>query len=89
MRTVPWTPRCGGSARLVDQPVEAPQEGGERLAAIPVGAWISVCRPWLIAAQPAAWAGVGASNVASNQARTAGPNGARGSSMCATTGRRV
>ena len=50
----------------------------------------SACaRPRLIAAQPSAWAFVGASNVASNQARTAGPNGARGSTVRATTGRRV
>src|SRR5829696_10386577 len=42
--------------------------------------------PWLMAAQPSACALVGASNVASNQARTAGPNGARGSSSRAPTG---
>ena len=36
-----------------------------------------------------AWAGVGASKVASNQARTAGPKGARGSRVRAATGPRV
>ena len=44
--------------------------------------------PAEIAAQPSAWACVGASNVASNQARTAGLNGASGSAagVAMTTG---
>jgi hypothetical protein len=40
---------------------------------------MSVWWPLLIAAQPSAWAGVGAANELSNQARTAGENGASGS----------
>ena len=43
-----------------------------RVLPLPVGAWISVCRPAAIDAQPSAWAFVGASKVASNQARTGG-----------------
>jgi hypothetical protein len=46
---------------------------------LPVGAWMSVCSPRAMAAQPSAWACVGASKLASNQARTAGENGASGS----------
>ena len=48
------------------------------------------CNPAEMAAQPSVWAGVGASNVASNQARTAGLKGASGSATTAVpTGRAV
>ena len=47
---------------------------------LPVGAWIRVWRPVEIDAQPPTCAGVGASNADSNQARTAGENGASESS---------
>jgi uncharacterized HhH-GPD family protein len=40
----------------------------------PVGAWISTCAPVAIAGHPRSCAGVGASNVRSNQARVAGEN---------------
>src|SRR5436309_12834039 len=50
-----------------------------RVLPLPVGAWMSVCRPVEIEAQPPTCAGVGASKADSNQARTAGENGARGS----------
>jgi hypothetical protein len=40
---------------------------------------MSVCRPAAIDAQPSAWAFVGASNVASNQARTGALNRASAS----------
>jgi hypothetical protein len=43
-----------------------------------VGAQISVCAPLEIAGQPSAWAGVGCSNEASNQARTLSLNGCKG-----------
>ena len=33
----------------------------------PVGAAMSVCRPWAMAGQPVAWASVGASNRLRNQ----------------------
>ena len=64
---------------------------------LPVGAWISVCRPAAMAAQPRAWASVGASKLVANHARTAGENGPSGSlcgwafagSAIAATGRRV
>jgi hypothetical protein len=42
---------------------------------------MSVCFPLAIDAQPPAWAGVGASNADSNQARTAGEKGASGSEV--------
>src|SRR4029079_5175031 len=50
-----------------------------RVLPLPVGAWIRVWRPVEMDAQPPTWAGVGASNDDSNQARTAGENGASGS----------
>src|SRR5262245_42263954 len=50
-----------------------------RVLPLPVGAWMSVCRPAAISAQPPTCAGVGASNVDSNHARTAGLNAARAS----------
>src|SRR5689334_13994870 len=56
------------------------QRNAASVLPLPVGAWISVCRPAEIAAQPSAWAGVGAAKELSNQARTAGENGASGSS---------
>ncbi len=58
---------------------------------LPVGAWMSVWWPPEMAAQPRAWASVGASKLAPNQSRTAGENGASGSETTAgaTTGRRV
>jgi hypothetical protein len=54
---------------------------------LPVGAWMRVCRPRAIAAQPSTWACVGAANELSNQARTAGENGARGSPAAAAGSR--
>ena len=45
----------------------------------PVGAQISALAPPEIAAQPPAWAGVGASKEASNQRLTGALNGASGS----------
>src|SRR5207244_2892522 len=42
-------------------------------------AWMSVCRPVEIDAQPPTCAGVGVSKADSNQARTAGEKGASGS----------
>ena len=59
-----------------------------RVLPLPVGRG-SACVPRLIAAQPCAWAGVGASNVASNQARTAGPKGASGSALLRSHGTRI
>ena len=51
---------------------------------------MSVWWPPEMAAQPRAWASVGASKLARNQSRTAGENGASGSETTgATTGRRV
>ena len=50
-----------------------------RVLPLPVGAWMSVCSPRAIAAQPSAWACVGASKLASNHSRTAGEKGASGS----------
>ena len=44
----------------------------------PVGAQIRVCAPEAIAGQPAAWAGVAASNEASNHLRTGSEKGCRG-----------
>ena len=55
------------------------QRNAARVLPLPVGAWMSVCRPLEIAAQPRAWASVGASKLARNQSRTAGENGASGS----------
>ena len=45
----------------------------------PVGAWMSVCSPDAITGQPFVCAGVGASNVRSNQARVASENTLSGS----------
>lgn len=50
-----------------------------RVLPLPVGAWMSVCRPAAIAAQPPTWAGVGRSNADPNHERTAGAKGASGS----------
>jgi proteasome assembly chaperone (PAC2) family protein len=50
----------------------------------PVGARINVWRPSLIAGQPRSWAAVGASNVASNQARVIDEN--RSSAVTAASG---
>ena len=47
-----------------------PQRKAARVFPEPVGAQIRVCSPEAIAGQPAAWAGVGASNDSSNQRRT-------------------
>ena len=56
----------------------------------PVGAWISVCRPPLMAGQPSSWARVGVANASANQVRVASLNGARGSEVGgAVTGRPV
>src|SRR5207247_587480 len=52
-----------------------------RVLPLPVGAWISVCRPVEIDAQPPTWAGVGVSNADSNQALTGAEKGARGSPL--------
>ena len=76
-------------ARLADEAVEAPQERGQRLAAAGRRVDQRVLARRRSPPSRRAWACVGASNVASNQARTAGPNGARGSTVRATTGRRV
>ena len=57
---------------------------------LPVGAWINVCRPVEIDAQPPSWAAVGASNADSNHARTGGENGASGSTAAVgVTGREI
>ncbi len=45
----------------------------------PVGAQISVLSPEAIAGQPLSWAGVGASNDASNQRLTGAENGCKSS----------
>src|SRR5689334_6807781 len=55
-----------------------PQRKDARVLPEPVGAQISVCLPEAIAGQPAACAGVGASNEASNHRWTGSENGSRG-----------
>src|SRR4051794_7178039 len=78
-RTVPGAERDGGGDGF-----RASRSRHHRKAArvlpLPVGAWISVCLPVEMDFQPPTWAGVGASKADSNQARTAGENGASGSS---------
>ena len=56
-----------------------PQRKAARVLPEPVGAQISALAPPEIAAQPPAWAGVGASKEASNQRLTGALNGASGS----------
>ena len=60
-----------------------PQRNEASVLPEPVGAQISVCAPEAIAGQPAAWAGVGASNDASNHLRTGSEKGSRGDSWVA------
>src|SRR3954447_17017079 len=55
-----------------------PHRNEARVLPEPVGAQISVCSPEAIAGQPAACAGVAASNEASNQRRTGSEKGSRG-----------
>ena len=55
------------------QPVDAVEEGGERLPE-PVGAWMRTLPPFAMAGQPSTWAGVGSANAPSNQARVLSPN---------------
>src|SRR6186713_2049225 len=55
-----------------------PQRNAASVFPDPVGAQIRVCAPDAIAGQPEAWAGVGASNDASNQRRTGFEKGSRG-----------
>ena len=64
--------RAGRATRPAGRGV---QRNAARVLPLPVGAWISVWWPLAIAAQPSAWACVGAANELSNQARTAGENG--------------
>ena len=62
------------------------QRNAARVLPLPVGAWMSVWWPAAIATQPSAWACVGPSNVASNQARTGALNSANGSATAVGTG---
>ena len=55
-----------------------PQRNEASVLPEPVGAQISVCAPEAIAGQPAACAGVGASNEASNHLRTGLGEGLQG-----------
>ena len=73
-RTLPGSARAG-AGRGCSTRRSRHHRNAARVLPLPVGAWISVLRPALIAAQPCAWAGVGASNVASNQALHRGPEG--------------
>src|SRR5882672_4757944 len=61
------------------------QRNAASVLPLPVGAWMSVWWPPAIAAQPSAWAFVGPSNVASNQARTGALNSASGSGLAVGT----
>src|SRR5688572_3074597 len=76
-------PSPAGSSPSPDQPEfsrdsrSIPHRKAARVLPEPVGAEINAFSPPEIAAQPAAWTGVGASNEASNQARTLELNGAR------------
>ena len=92
MRTLPGASRvCGGDGARTSR--SRHHRNAARVLPLPVGAWMSVCRPVEIDAQPPTCAGVGASKADSNQARTAGENGAsesiggaaaaRGVSLCA------
>lgn len=56
-----------------------PHRNAARVFPEPVGAQISVLAPLAIAGQPPAWAGVAASNDASNHLRTGVENGASAS----------
>src|SRR4029079_19370987 len=79
-RTEPVSPlAAGGRGRAARR--SSVQRNAASVLPLPVGAWIRVWRPSLTAAQPSACAWVGTSNVASNQARTAGLNGASGSAV--------
>ena len=66
--------RSGGSRG--DEPVDAPQERGQRLARAGGRADQGV-RPTAMAGQPWAWAAVGSGNVDANHSRTAGENRSR------------
>src|SRR5687767_15817169 len=77
MRT-PWPSLCGSRARR-----SMPARKAARVFPDPVGAQISAFLPEAIAGQPPAWAGVGASNEASNHALTGVENGASACSAVA------
>ena len=89
-RTAPGASRVGAGRGMGRQPVERPEERGERLAAAGRGMDERV-----LAARDgrpaAAWASVGASKLARNQSRTAGENGRErvGDDDGATTGHGV
>src|ERR1035437_2990468 len=62
-----------------------------RVLPLPVGAWIRVCRPAAMLAQPPTWAGVGAAKAELNHSPTAGlkvsmgsPRSGRGLVLAAT-----
>jgi hypothetical protein len=55
-----------------------PQRKAASVFPDPVGAQMRVCEPEAIAGQPAAWAGVGASNDAWNHFLTGSEKGSRG-----------
>src|SRR5450759_100769 len=75
MRTVPGLARVGaGDGWRTSR--SRHHRNAARVLPLPVGAWMRVWRPAAIAAQPPDWAGVGRSKTLSNQARTAGENGA-------------
>src|SRR5687768_17439634 len=77
MRT-PWPSRSGSRASR-----SMPARKAARVFPDPVGAQIRAFLPDAIAGQPAAWAGVGASNEASNHALTGVENGASACSAVA------
>src|SRR6188474_2812889 len=75
MRTLPGAARvCGADGARTSR--SRHHRNAARVLPLPVGAWMSVWRPVEIDAQPPTCAGVGASKADSNQARTAGENGA-------------
>src|ERR671918_2415184 len=69
----PCPRRSGSTARR-----SIPHRNAASVFPDPVGAHISVLAPDAIAGQPRSWAGVGASNEASNQRLTSSLNRARG-----------
>ena len=89
-RTVPGASRVGGGLGWVARRSRH-HRNAARVLPLPVGAWMSVCRPLEMAVQPPAWASVGASKRARNQSRTAGEKDASGSIVgrIAVTERRV
>ena len=73
---------CGAFARSGAGRVTSrsmPHRKADSVLPEPVGARIRVWSPPAMAGQPWAWGGVGSGNEVSNQARTAGENGASGS----------